>query len=82
MEVRGLVCQARCCREEDVLVAGGFGHDGPQSPARGECSEHTVTRGSATDCPQGSAWRVGPGSPGPSFMKMNPIVKSYRTHEI
>ncbi|CAB1458901.1 unnamed protein product [Pleuronectes platessa] len=42
--VPGLVDKANCSREEAGLVAGGFGPDGPQPPARGRNLKEFVTR--------------------------------------
>ena len=43
MEVLGHVKDPNCRREETVHVAGGFGPDGSQPPARGESDKKSVT---------------------------------------
>ena len=41
--VLGPVKDPNCSREETLHVAGGFGPDGPQPPARGESLKKSVT---------------------------------------
>ena len=55
-----------CRREETVHGAGGFGPDGPQSPARGESVKKSVTgmggpSHNPTCTPQSPGARAGPG---------------------